>query len=72
VAPRGHRRDDRGDRGALFRAAADQAEQLWQPLSPEEYEAAIRAATEHRRGGFRSGVASMSFAATDDDEGDDK
>ncbi len=53
--------------GALFRAAADQAEQLWQPLSPEEYEAAIRAVTERRSDSFRSGVASMSFAVATDD-----
>jgi hypothetical protein len=56
--------------GALFRAGADQAEQLWQPPSPEEYEAAIRDATERQRGSFRSRVASMSFAlAADDGDG---
>jgi hypothetical protein len=56
--------------GALFRAAAAEAEQLWQPLSPEEYEAAIRADSESRRGSFRSGVAAMSFAVATDDEGE--
>jgi hypothetical protein len=58
--------------GARFRAAAAEAEQLWEPLSSEEREAAIRERFESHRGSSSGVMFGISVGSSDPEHGDDE